>query len=132
MIQVGQTVVTVLDANNQSIPYNLTVNAATPGIRLSPTPLTVSELDNTPISLTVFGAANDAAGANVFSSDTSKLIASISGTTVTLATPAGGNRCIPGTAPTGPDLNVTITVVDSTRASGSATVTIKNSVSACP
>jgi hypothetical protein len=132
LIQVGQTVVTVLDANNQSIPYNLTVNAATPGIRLSPTPLTVSELDNAPISLTVFGAANDAAGANVFSSDISKLIASISGTTVTLATPAGGNRCIPGTAPTGPDLNVTITVVDSTRASGSATVTIKNSVSACP
>ncbi len=127
LIQVGQTVVTVLDANNQSIPYNLTVNAATPGIRLSPTPLTVSELDNAPISLTVFGAANDAAGANVFSSDISKLVASISGTTVTLATPAGGNRCIPG-----PDLNVTITVVDSTRASGSATVTIKNSVSACP
>jgi hypothetical protein len=132
--QVGTTVVTVLDANNQSIPYNLTVNAATPGIRLSPSQLTISELDNSPINLTVYGAAGvDAAGANVFSSDTSKLPASMDKTTVTLPKPAEGkDRCIPGTAPTSPDLNVTITVVDSTRASGSAIVTIKNSVSVCP
>jgi hypothetical protein len=133
--QVGTTVVTVLDANNQSIPYNLTVNAATPGIRLSPSQLTVSELDSAAISLTVFGAANNAVGANVFSSDTSKLVATTDKTDktiVTLSTGTSGNRCIPGTAPNDPDLNVTITVVDSTRASGSATVTIKNSVSTCP
>lgn len=122
--QVGTTVVTVLDANNQSIPYTLTVNAATPGIRLSPNPLTVSELDTQPISLTVFGAATGAV--NVFSSDTSKLVATVSGQTVTLNTGISGNRCVDA------DLPVTITVVDSTRASGSAVVTIKNSVVSTP
>ena len=127
--QVGTTVVTVLDANNQSIPYTLIVNAATPGIRLSPNPLTVSELDTQPIFLTVYGAA--AGTLNVFSSDTSKLVATISGQTVTLITGTSGDRCVPGNAPGG-DLNVTITVVDSTRASGSAVVTIRNSVTACP
>ena len=122
--QVGTTVVTVLDANNQSIPYTLTVNAATPGIRLSPNPLTVSELDTQPISLTVFGAATGAV--SVFSSDTSKLVATVSGQTVTLNTGISGNRCVDA------DLPVTITVVDSTRASGSAVVTIKNSVVSTP
>ena len=122
--QVGTTVVTVLDANNQSIPYTLIVNAATPGIRLSPNPLTVSELDTQPISLTVFGAASGAV--SVFSSDTSKLVATVSGQTVTLTTGSSGNRCVNA------DLPVTITVVDSTRASGSAVVTIRNSVGACP
>ena len=121
--QVGTTAITVLDVNNQSIPYSLTVNATTPGIRLSPNPLTVSELDNQPIFLTVYGAATGIV--NVFSSDTSKLVATISGQTVTLATGASGNRCVLD------DLNVTITVVDSTRAFGSAVVTIKKSVGAC-
>ena len=122
--QVGSTVVTVLDANNQSTPYTLTVNAATPGIRLSPNPLVVSELDTADILLTVYGATG---GVNVFSSDISKLVATISGQTVTLTTPTGGNRCVVDA-----DLDVTITVVDSTRASGSAVVTIRNSVSSCP
>ena len=121
--QVGTTAITVLDINNQSIPYTLTVNATTPGIRLSPNPFTVSELDNQPIFLTVYGAA--AGIVNVFSSDTSKLVATISGQTVTLATGTSGNRCVLN------DLNVTITVVDSTRAFGSAVVTIKKSVGAC-
>ena len=122
--QVGTTVVTVLDANNQSIPYTLIVNAATPGIRLSPNPLTVSELDTQPIFLTVFGASSGAV--SVFSSDTSILVATVSGQTVTLTTGSNGNRCVNA------DLPVTITVVDSTRASGSAVVTIRNSVGACP
>ena len=121
--QVGTTVITVLDANNQSTPYTLTVNAATPGIRLSPNPLAVSELDTQPIFLTVYGTAPGAV--NVFSSDTSKLVATISGQTVTLITGSSGNRCVPN------DLNVTITAVDSIRASGSAVVTIKKSIGAC-
>lgn len=122
--QVGSTIVTVLDVNNLSIPYTLTVNAATPGIRLSPNPLAVSELDTQPIFLTVYGAASGAL--NVFSSDTSKLVATISDQTVTLTTGTSGDRCVPS------DLGVTITVVDSTRASGSAVVTIRDSVSPCP
>mgnify|MGYP006154272141 CR=1 FL=1 len=46
LLQVGQTVVTVLDKNNQAIAYDVTSNAATPGIRLSPNAVTISEFCN--------------------------------------------------------------------------------------
>jgi hypothetical protein len=115
--QVGSTVVTVLDANNQSVAYSANSNAATPGIRFSPNTVTISEFDTQPILFTVFGAAGSL---NVFSSDVTKLIATISGNDVTVSTGTNGDRRV------GADLDVTITVVDSTRATGVATIKIKN------
>ena len=125
--QVGQTVVTVLDANNQSIAYSLTVNAATPGIRLSPGAVTISETSKENVSLTVFGAS--AGPVQVFSSDLSKLTATVDNVTgiITLTTASPNSRCV------ATDTAITITVVDSSRATGVATVTIKdNSPAACP
>lgn len=124
LAQAGQTVVTVLDANNQATPYSVTVNAATPGIRLSPSPVSVSEFDSADIVMTVFGSQG---AISVFSSDTKLLKAVVAGTTVTISTGTAGNRCVPG------NTAVTITAVDSTSASATATINVINSVIvACP
>jgi hypothetical protein len=123
LLQVGQTIVTVLDANNQSVAYSLTSNAATPGIRLSPGAVTTSENDNQSIFFTVFGNAPGAF--NVFSSDTTRLIATID--------PANPQRIIVNTGTNGnrrviDDTNVTITVIDSTRATGVAVIKIEDNL----
>jgi hypothetical protein len=122
--QAGSTVVTVLDINNQSVAYSLTSNADTPGIRLSPNAVTVSEYGNEPIFFTVYGAA--AGSMNVFSSDLTRLTAMLVNQTVTVTTGTNGNRCV------GVDTPVTITVVDSTRATGTAIVTIQENGGTCP
>jgi ribosomal protein L11 len=83
--QTGQTVITVLDANNQSAPYSVTSNAATPGIRLSPSVLTVSEKDNQAITLSVYGATGSI---SVFSSDIALLRAAVVGSKVSVTTGA--------------------------------------------
>ena len=123
--QVGQTIVTVLDANNQSIAYTLTSNAATPGIRLSPNAVTVSEYGSEPILFTVYGAAPGTM--NVFSSDVTRLKAAIAGQVVTVTTGTNGNRCV--SVDTSP---VPITVIDSTGAFGVAVVTIQYNGGTCP
>ena len=125
LLQVGQTIVTVLDANNQPTAYSLISNAATPEIRLSPNAVKVSENGNEPIFFTVYGSAPGAL--NVFSSDVTRLNATIVGDRVTVITGSNGNRCVPGG-----DIPVTITVVDTTRATGTAIVTIEENQSACP
>lgn len=122
--QVGGTIVTVLDADNQSVPYSLISNAATPGIRFSPNAVRVSEFDTQPIFLNVFGAAPGVM--NVFSSDVTLFSATIDGQVVTLNTGSSGNRCVSD------ERNVTITVVDSTRAVGVAVVTIEDNRVTCP
>lgn len=120
--QTGQTVVTVLDANNQSAPYSVTSNAATPGIRLSPSALTVSEKDDQPITLSVYGASGSI---TAFSSDIALLRATVTGSKLTVTTGTNGSRCVAANTP------VTITVVDSTGASALATVTIADN-GVCP
>ena len=128
LLQVGGTVVTVLDANSESVAYTLESNAATPGIRLSPNAVKVSEFDSAPIVFTVFGAAPGAV--NVFSSDITRLGATIAGETITVTNGTNGNRCIPGLG-LGSTLEVTITVVDATRATGTAIVSITENGGTC-
>ena len=125
LLQAGTTIATVLDANNQSVAFTLTSGAATPGIRLSPGAVTISEFDSQPIVFTVFGAAG---AINAFSSDVTRLSATVAADnrTVTLTTGSNGNRCVAIDSP------VTITVIDSTRATGVATVTIKDNGGVCP
>ena len=120
--QTGQTVITVLDANNQSAPYSVTSNAATPGIRLSPSVLTVSEKDNQAITLSVYGSTGSI---SVFSSDIALLRAAVVGSKVSVTTGSNGTRCVAANTP------VVITVVDSTGASALATVTIADN-GTCP
>lgn len=126
--QTGSTVVTVLDADGQTAPYSITVNAATPGIRLSPDTVAISENDNQPIRFTVFGAAPGAI--QLFSSDVTVLQPSISGTAVTVSTGTKGDRCVAGLI--NEIYPVTITAVDSVRAVGVATINIANSQAGCP
>ena len=123
-VQTGQTIITVLDALNQSVAYSLTVNAATPGIRLSPSVLTISELSTGTFELLVYGAATGEISA--FSSNLALLNTSVTSNKVTLATGSNGDRCVLVNTP------VTISVLDSTRAIGTATVTIENNSSSCP
>lgn len=125
--QTGQTIITVLDANNQSAAYSVTVNAATPGIRLSPGTMTVSERDATPIVLNVYGATG---AVTAFSSNTALLSAeiiddgkkvSVKGTGTPTAT-----KCVDADTP------VKITVIDSTGASAFATITITDNGTCSP
>lgn len=126
--QTGSTVVSVIDADGQTVPYDVTVNAATPGIRLSPDTVAISENDNQPIRFTVFGAAPGTI--QLFSSDITVLQPSISGTAVTVSTGTKGNRCVAGLI--NETYPVTITAVDSARAIGVATINIANSQAGCP
>ncbi len=119
--------ITVLDAAGNTAKIAVTVNAATPGIRFSPSLVSVSESDTLPIDLTVFEAA--AGDVCVFSSDTTLLQPTVTGCgpsrSITLRTGTQGNRCVTD------NRDVVITVVDSTRATATATITIVNSNSGC-
>ena len=89
----------------------------------------VSYFDSTPGKNKWFWKRNGAAGAiNAFSSDVTRLSATVAADnrTVTLTTGSNGNRCVAIDSP------VTITVIDSTRATGVATVTIKDNGGVCP
>jgi hypothetical protein len=102
----------------------LTASTGQTKIQLSPNVLTVSELDNTPITLQVFG---NSGSVTAFSSDTQLFVTSVSGNSVTVSTGSQGNRCVSG------DKTVTISVIDATNALATAAITISNSVKpTCP
>ena len=114
--------ITVFDANNQQQKLTVKVLAGTASLGLSPSALTVSENDSQDILLTVSGAA--AGTTRVFSSDTKRLQASISGNTVTVRT--GSSRCV--------DIEtfVNIDVIDSKGAKGTSVITIRDNNGGIP
>jgi hypothetical protein len=87
--------VTVVDANNQSVNFNVTINAGTSILQLSPSIFTVPENPNTPnISLLLYGA--NSGPLQVFTTDTTLLvpqtpISNADGTSTITIT--GGNTC---------------------------------------
>ena len=109
--------ITVFDKDDNSVIFTLTGLATQPSIRLSPRLLAVSERDTQDIVFTVFGATG---AITVFSSDPNLLSASVSGNTVTVKTGNQTTRCVAA------DLDVTITAIDSTRAVGISTITIRD------
>jgi hypothetical protein len=122
--QVGQTIVTVLDANLQTIAFNLTVGAGTPEFRLSPSALSVSEGEGGSITLFAYGAKKGVLKA--FSSDLSRI-----GTNDGEVLTDGGsgsividmkNTCVAA------NTDVTITVIDSKGNRGRSTITIVNNL----
>ena len=116
--------VMVFDANNQQQKVKVTAQAGSPGLGLAPSAVTVSENDTQDIKFTVSGAATTGT-ISVFSSDSNKLQASITGNIVTVRT--GTSRCVNA------DTGVNIDVIDSKGAKGTATVTIKdNGGPVCP
>lgn len=114
--------ISVFDQDNNSIIFTLTGLASQPSIRLSPNTLTVSERDTQDIVFTVFGATG---AITAFSSDTNLLSAAVSGNTVTVKTGSQTTRCVAA------DTDVIVTVIDSTRASATAVVTLKDNA-VCP
>jgi hypothetical protein len=120
------TKITITDAMNQTV--NLDLNVVIFGGRtfgLSPSALSVSELDSAAIELRVFGGK---APYRVYSSNPLQLSATISGKVVTVST--GTSRCLADGA-TG---SVTITVVDDNGARGTSVISIINDPSTvtCP
>jgi hypothetical protein len=96
--------VTVIDANNQTINFNVTINAGTSILQLAPSAFTIPENTNTPdISLLLYGA--NSGPLQVFTTDTSVLVpktpvTNADGTsTITLT---GGNTCSLVVAPAVP------------------------------
>lgn len=142
--------VTVVDANNQTVGFNVTIEPGTVGLQLAPSALTVPESTNTPdLQLLVYGA--NEGSLNVFTTHPSMLAPKATkknedGTwTITLS---GGDTCvtfIDRTVPRDGEYNgvakvppepgqpeddvstnnkITITVVDSTGRQGSSVITI--------
>lgn len=114
--------ISVADATGKTIPVTVDINTETTEVRLSPNALTISEVDDQPIKFGVFGAVGEFC---VFSSNTALLklkggTSCVSGTAFEIDTGTQGNRCVAA------DTNVEISIVDSVRSIGKATVTIKN------
>jgi hypothetical protein len=87
--------ITVVDANNQTVGFTVTINAGTSGLQLTPSAFTVLENTNTPnLSLLVYGATGPL---QVFSTVPAILapgtpVSNADGTfTITLT---GGNTCV--------------------------------------
>jgi hypothetical protein len=146
--------ITVVDANNQTVNLNVTINPGTSALQLTPSAFTVPESSNTPnLSLLVYGANSGAL--QVFTTNTTVLapqtpVSNADGTyTITLT---GGNTCsatvvasipavingsgvitTPAVPAAGGDRLITITVIDSTGRIGTSVLTVKdtNGVAGC-
>jgi len=122
------------DSANQTVRTSVTITAATTGVRLSPSALTISEQGNDatqPIRLTVFGAVGPF---TVFSSHINLLQPAVvthpSGASAfEVVTGLNTVRCVPSDPPV---TLVTITVVDSTRSVGTSVITIQDRIQAPP
>lgn len=118
--------VTVADATGQTVKVEVEINTVTTGIRFSPGALTISENDAQPIDFTIFGATDKVC---IYTSDPTYLVPETAGCTVNrtvrLVTGSRGNRCVAA------NKSITVTVVDSTRAVGTAIVTIADNGTGC-
>lgn len=118
--------VTVADATGQTVKVEVEINTTTTGIRFSPGALTISENDAQSIDFTIFGATDKVC---IYTSDPTYLVPETAGCTlnrtVRLVTGSRGNRCVAA------NKNITVTVVDSTRAVGTAVVTIADNGTGC-
>src|SRR3990167_1429091 len=118
--------VTIADAAGQTVKVEVEINTATTSIRFSPSAVAVSENDPQPIDFTVFGATWDVC---VFTSNPTLLrpetVGCTSNRTVRLINGSSGSRCVEG------NVNITVTVVDASRATGTAVVTIVDNGPEC-
>lgn len=111
----GITTVTVRDSAGQTVGITVTVSNPAAALRLSPATLSLSELYNSPITLSIFGGT---APYRAFVDNQTLASVSVSGASVTVGLGTQGSRCVAGDSP------VEITVIDSLGAAGTATMTI--------
>lgn len=116
----------VADATGKTIKVAVEVNTATTQIRLSPSALVISEVDNQPLNFGVFGAVGPYC---VFSSAPALLQvvgnACTSGNAFVIDTGTRGSRCV------AQDTDVKITILDGAKSVGESVVTIRNNGTAC-
>lgn len=105
-----------IDSQNVEAKVNLTVQDGTPVIRMSPSALSISELDTQVISLTYYGATP----ANVFSSDLTLVTVPANPLTTKTFTVKPTGKCVSA------DQGVTITVVDANKSLSTSVITIKD------
>lgn len=118
----GSTVVTVRDSAGQTAEIAVTATNVVADLRLSPETFSVSELNNSPFQVSVFGGS---APYSIFVSEPSLASATLSGSTVTIGLGTQGSRCISGGS-----VDVEITVIDAQGSSGTSTMTVTEDTSA--
>ncbi|MGQ9724752.1 MAG: hypothetical protein ACUVVU_05260 [Tepidimonas sp.] len=124
------------DATGKTVKATVTVSAATPQIRIAPSALTLSEQSGASVTFSVFSAAKGDLA--VFSSNPG--LVSVSAVTPPVFNADGTIRAfgsfvgtVSGTTCVAADTAVTLTVVDSSGSTGTATVTVANTIpAACP
>lgn len=128
LLNVGSTVVTIRDAQGATATLSLNVTSTTPGLRVSPSELSLAErtvATDLDIGLNIYGGVGPY---RVFSSDTTLLVVG-DGTTFGNNTSVAGPTFIVrqlGNQDRLQDVPVVITVIDATGATATSQVTIKN------
>lgn len=127
---VGDAIVTVRDAQNQTTSFVVSVVATSPQLRLSPSTFLVGENELGQIALNIYGGTPPYVA---LSSDLVKASVSVVGSVLNTLPGSSGNRCInPVTDDTPPvyipsgTYAVTLTVIDSLGASATSVMTIKD------
>lgn len=128
LLNVGATVVTVIDAQGQVKKITITATAANSLLRISPSTELLSEESTNSFDLSIYGGT---APYRVFTSDLSLSSVSVTGATMTVAVGSNGNRCVQvkdssGIVVLGGSYSITLTVLDSLGASATNTFLIKD------
>lgn len=121
LINAGTTTFSIIDAGGQTQAVTVTIAQTSPLLRLSPSAITIDEKSNVSIPLNVFGGT---APYVAYTSDSRLAPVSVSGAVLTIA-PSATNRCVLA------DTTVTITVVDTTGASATSNLLVKDN-GVCP
>jgi len=112
----GEFEVGFIDSQNVEKKITITVQPGTPVIRMSPSALSISELDTQLISLTYYGFTPG----NVFSSDLTLVTVPANPLTTKTFTVKPTGKCV------SKDTDVTITVVDANKSISTAVISIKD------
>jgi hypothetical protein len=116
----GTTAVSVRDSAGQIVQIAVTATNTAATLRLSPETFSVSELNNSPFSVSIFGGT---APYRVFVDDQALASASVSGSTLTIGLGTQGSRCVAA------DTDVKISIIDNLGAAGAATMKVLNEAS---
>lgn len=117
LVNTGTGVITISDESGKTIQLNVTVEPTTPGLRVSPSSLELAESPTVAGPAFVLNIYGGATPYRAFSSDTTLLQVSVSGSEVTIA---------PQAKDVNPDVPVVITVIDNTGATATSTITIRD------
>ncbi|MBI3713153.1 MAG: hypothetical protein HY253_09360 [Burkholderiales bacterium] len=135
LLNVGSTIVSIVDAQGQVKKITITANAASSQLRISPSSITVAEDSTNSVDLTIYGGTGPY---RAFTSDLTlssvpigNITQGANGTTLTVGLGTNGNRCVTvkdssGTIILGGSYTITLTVLDSLGASATNTFLIKD------